>query len=989
MTTTESQIEQDLIAKLEALKYVYRRDIRDRASLEANFREKFQELNRVRLSDSEFERLKDDLVTADVFAASLRLRGINSFERDDGTPLFYILVNIKDWCKNSFEVVNQLRINTDNSHHRYDVVLLINGVPVVQVELKTLGINPRRAMQQVVEYKNDPGNGYTRTLMCFMQLFIVSNKDRTWYFANNNTRHFSFDADERFLPLYQFADESNQKITHLDPFAEKFLAKCTLGQMISRYMVLVASEQKLMIMRPYQIYAVRAIVDCIHQNRGNGYIWHTTGSGKTLTSFKASTLLKDNPDIEKCLFVGDRKDLDRQTREEFNKFQAGCVEENTNTETMVRRLLSTDYADKVIVTTIQKLGIALDGTHKRKYKERLEPLRNKRVVFIFDECHRSQFGDNHKAIKDFFPNAQLFGFTGTPIFGLNATKVKFEGEQGTDVTTEDVFQKQLHAYTITHAIEDCNVLQFHVDYFKADGKDKDKATGELKQQAVVDAILSKHDTATAGRKFNAVLASASINHAIAYHELFKETQAKHLAADPNFRPLNIACVFSPPAEGDKDVQQIQEDLPQEQEDNKVEPDKKKAALKAIVADYNARYATNHSVSEFDLYYQDVQKRIKDQQYPNQDLPHKEKVDLVIVVDMLLTGFDSKYLNTLYVDKNLKYHGLIQAFSRTNRVLNDSKPYGNVLDFRSQKDAVDEAIKLFSGEQGERAREIWLVDAAPQVIAQFDEAVTKLNQFMASQGMANTPDQVGNLKGDEARAGFINLFKDVQRLKTKLDQYTDLTETDQANIAAVMPEDQLKAFRGAYLETAKRLKAEQTAGPQDDSSVVQQLDFEFVLFASAVIDYDYIMALITNYQGAPEQQKMSRDELIGLIAADAKFIDEHDDISAYIHTLKAGEGLSEKAIRDGYVAFKAEQKSRQLRAIAQAHGLEVQALQAFVDHIMARMIFDGEQLGDLLAPLGLGWKARALKELELMRELLPVLHKLAQGREISGLKAYEQ
>lgn len=989
MTTTESRIEQDFIAKLESLKYAYRPDIRDRASLEANFRRHFQELNRVNLSASEFERLKEELVTADVFTAAKRLREINSFERDDGTPLFYTLVNIKDWCKNTYEVVNQLRINTDNSYHRYDVVLLINGVPVVQVELKTLGVNPRRAMQQVVEYKNDPGNGYTRTLMCFMQLFIVSNQEQTWYFANNNARHFSFDADERFLPIYQFADESNDKINHLTPFAEKFLAKCTLGEIISRYMVLVASEQKLMVMRPYQIYAVRAIVDCIHQNRGNGYIWHTTGSGKTLTSFKTSTLLKDNPDIEKCLFVVDRKDLDRQTREEFNKFQENCVEENTNTETLVRRLLSTDYADKVIVTTIQKLGIALDGTHKRKYKARLEPLRHKRVVFIFDECHRSQFGDNHQAIKDFFPNAQLFGFTGTPIFGKNSNKVKIEGDQATDVTTEDVFQKQLHAYTITHAINDRNVLQFHVDYFKADGKDKDKATGEVKQQAVVDAILAKHDTATAGRKFNAVLACASINHAIAYHALFQETQAKRQAEDPEFRPLNIACVFSPPAEGNQDVQQLQADLPTEQADNQVEPDKKKAALKAIIADYNERYGTNHSIGEFDLYYQDVQKRIKDQQYPNTDLPHVQKVDLVIVVDMLLTGFDSKYLNTLYVDKNLKYHGLIQAFSRTNRILNDSKPYGNVLDFRSQKDAVDEAIALFSGEQGERAREIWLVDAAPQVIKQFDAAVTQLDQFMASQGLVNTPDQVDNLKGDDARATFIKLFKDVQRLKTKLDQYTDLTDDDRANIAAVLPEDQLKAFRGAYLETARQLKQQQNSGAADDNSLLQQLDFEFVLFASAVIDYDYIMALITNYQGAPEQQKMSRDELIGLIAADAKFIDDIDDFKAYIYTLQAGQGWSEQRIRDGYQAFKNEQKTRQLRAIANAHGLTVEALQAFVDHTLARMIFDAEQLGDLLAPLGLGWKERSKKELALMADLLPLLHKLAQGREISGLQAYEQ
>lgn len=297
MTTTEHQIERNLIEKLEALKYIYRDDIRDRDALEKNFREKFEARNRVHLTDAEFSRLMDEIITADVFTSARHLRERNSFEREDGTPLHYTLVNIKEWCKNTFEVVNQLRINTQNSHHRYDVLLLINGVPVVQIELKALAISPRRAMQQIVDYKNDPGNGYTRTLLCFLQLFMVSNRSDTWYFANNNPRHFSFDADERFLPLYQFADENNRKITHLDTFAEKFLAKCVLGEMVSRYMVLVASEQKLLMMRPYQIYAVQAIVDCIHQNRRNGYIWHTTGSGKTLTSFKASTLLKDNPDI--------------------------------------------------------------------------------------------------------------------------------------------------------------------------------------------------------------------------------------------------------------------------------------------------------------------------------------------------------------------------------------------------------------------------------------------------------------------------------------------------------------------------------------------------------------------------------------------------------------------------------------------------------------------------------------------------------------------
>ena len=250
MTTTEKQIEQDLISKLTDLKYVYRSDIRDRDALEQNFRAKFEELNRVHLTDGEFSRLMEQTVSQDVFTAATRLRQHNSLERDDGTPLHYTLVNIKDWCKNTFECVNQLRINTDNSHHRYDVLLLINGIPVVQIELKALAISPRRAMQQIVDYKNDHGNGYNRTLLCFLQLFIVSNRSDTWYFANNNDRHFSFDADERFLPLYQLADESNRKITQLDAFADKFLAKCTLGETISRYMVLVASEQKLLMMRP-------------------------------------------------------------------------------------------------------------------------------------------------------------------------------------------------------------------------------------------------------------------------------------------------------------------------------------------------------------------------------------------------------------------------------------------------------------------------------------------------------------------------------------------------------------------------------------------------------------------------------------------------------------------------------------------------------------------------------------------------------------------
>ena len=1260
--TKEDTIEYGFIEKLQKLKYVYRPDITNRAKLEKNFREQFESLNHVTLSDAEFQRLLDDIVTPDVFKASQILRERNSFTRDDGTPLNFTLVNIKDWCKNTFEVINQLRINTDNSHHRYDVILLINGVPCVQIELKTLGISPRRAMEQIVDYKNDPGNGYTKTLLCFMQLFIVSNRDRTYYFANNNARHFAFNQDERFLPIYEFADESNHKITHLDTYADTFLPKCTLAQTISRYMVLIASEQKLLIMRPYQVYAVQQMVKCISDDAGNGYVWHTTGSGKTLTSFKASTLLKDNPDIEKCLFVVDRKDLDRQTREEFNRFQDGCVEENTNTATLVRRMLSEDYADKVIVTTIQKLGMALDEQSTRNtqrtqnnqptYKQQLAKLKDKRIVFIFDECHRSQFGENHRAIKEFFPRAQLFGFTGTPIFVENASKVKIEAEQATMKTTAELFQKQLHAYTITHAIEDGNVLRFHVDYYKpevissskvdgasssnvlrfhvdyykpevissskVDGASSSKdskpkqledweyfnpqtefdihhgnlphwyqgsawyfitfrladalpaavidtikherdhwkqthdvnnlshqeraeyhrlfsdryetllnagsgacvlrdpstakivedalhhfagqryeldeyvimpnhvhvlvkplhghtlsdithswksfsanlinkrhgKTGQLWQhesydhivrddhamdairryirnnpigagatrpqadvrkakeleapatipkpgeatpkpgeaipkKAVIDAILDKHDTATAGRRFNAVLATASINDAIEYHTLFKSMQAAKKAADPAYKPLHIACVFSPPAEGDADVRQIQEDLPQELADNQVDPEGKKTALKAILTDYNAQYGTNHRLGEFDLYYQDIQKRIKDQQWPNADYSAAHKIDITIVVDMLLTGFDSKYLNTLYVDKNLKYHGLIQAFSRTNRVLNGTKPYGNILDFRQQQDAVDAAIALFSGEKnGEQAREIWLVDPAAVVIQKLADAVKKLDAFMTSQGLDCTPSDVANLKGTAAKTVFIERFKEVQRLKTQLDQYTDLTSADKAAIEQVLPDEQLRGFKGQYLETAMQLKSSDGTTPPGDQPVAQ-LDFDFVLFASAVIDYDYIMGLIATYSAKePGKDRMTPDALIGMISADAKFMDERDDIAAYIGTLKAGEGLSEAAIRDGYTRFKAAKSAAELAAIAATHGLETAALQAFVDSIMTRMIFDGERLSDLLAARDLGWKARTQAELALMADLRPLLRRRAAGRDISGLSAYE-
>jgi type I restriction enzyme R subunit len=356
----------------------------------------------------------------------------------------------------------------------------------------------------------------------------------------------------------------------------------------------------------------------------------------------------------------------------------------------------------------------------------------------------------------------------------------------------------------------------------------------------------------------------------------------------------------------------------------------------------------------------------------------------------LTGFDSKFLNTLYVDKKLKYHGLIQAFSRTNRVLNDTKPYGNIIDYRQQQDKVEEAIKRFSvkGQEG-REKEIWLVDPAPEVVKKLDNAVKQLDTFMESQGLENKPENVHNLKGDVARSQFINLFKEIQRCKTQLDQYTDLEEEQKQQIETILPNEQLLGFKGVYFTVAERLKERREKEGENAPQEIQNLDFEYVLFASEIIDYDYIMRLIADYTSrVPSKHKMTRQELIGLIMSDAKFINEREDIEAYINTLTEGEALSETQIREGYRNFKAHKQASELENIAQNHNLDTASLQEFVDVILKRMIFDDEALTQLLEPLALGWKSRTQKKLAIMEDLRPILEKRAGGRNISGLESYE-
>lgn len=990
MSQKEAQIENQFIEKLKELGYhycpeihKYRSDNDEEVTILSNFKKKFEKLNFVHLSDHEFERLLNEIITPDVFKASQLLREKQTFIRDDGTPLNYTLVNIKDWCKNTYEVCSQLRVNTDESYHRYDVIILINGLPLVQVELKDAIVSPIKAIEQIAKYKKDRGNGYTNTLMCFMQLFIVSNgASNTLYFANNNDDFFKFDADEQYLPVCRAANHEGHKVLNLDAFASLMLQKCTLGRLISRYMVLVQSTRQIMVMRPYQVYAVESILQCVEQNSGNGYIWHTTGSGKTLTSFKTSTLLKENSNIEKCIFVVDRKDLDTQTRDEFNKFQEGCVEENINTGALVNRLCSEDYTDKVIVTTIQKLGLALDPSNSQNYVERLRKLQDKRIVFIFDECHRSQFGENHRAIKEFFPHAQMFGFTGTPIFEDNSSYVRIDGTEAHYVTTADVFQKELHKYTITNAIADKNVLQFHIDYYHGEIEDRVVTSTP---EAIVENILMKHDAATNHRKFNAIFATNSIDDAIAYYRLFESKQEELLVTMPGYKYLNIACIFTPPSEGNRDIEQLQNDLEQEKQDLQVNPSAKKSALETIITKYNNWYDTYHSISDFDKYYRDVQKRIKDQKYPNSVLPQNKKIDIVIVVDMLLTGFDSKYLNTLYVDKDLKYHSLIQAFSRTNRILNATKPYGNIICYRDLRNRVDEAITRFSGSNIEADKEIWLVAPASEVIQEYHNAVQALVTTMNGHNLDCTPAEVGNLAGTEAKMDFIEAFKKVQALRTKLDQYTDLTPEQQKSIQEDLDEETLRAFRGAYLETAREMKNDTGKFSTPENSKYKDYDFELVLFASTVVDYDYIMHLISLYTRPAQKQKMTKEQLLSILSSSAEVANEREYISAYINSLPLGTSIPDDEVKRGYQAFKEKIMNETFTAIAETYGIDKDLLLNFITETIRFARIDEDKLNNLFADMG--WLVRKATKEKLMKELVPHFKILAGGRKIEGMSAY--
>ena len=678
MYESEARLEDRMIEQLE--KQGYQKVIIDDVnSLEDNFRKQLNKHNLIELkgkelSDKEFERLMVKISGKGVFQSAKELRQKQDIQRDDGSIVYLELFNTKEWCKNIFQVTHQTTVEGKYTN-RYDVTILINGLPLVQIELKRRGMDMKEAFNQIKRYKRHSYSG----LYKFIQLFVISNGVDTKYFANG-------DQELNYGFTFFWTDVNNDRITNLEQFCVFFLDRCHIGKMIARYMVINETDKQLMVMRPYQVYAVENIVSRALDTNNNGYVWHTTGSGKTITSFKTSQILSLEPSINQVFFLVDRKDLDKQTLDEFNKFDPGCVDMTNQTEKLIQQIK--DSSRPLIITTIQKMANACSNP---KYAPVMEKYKDLKTVFIIDECHRSQFGDMHKQISKTFTKAQYFGFTGTPRFKENPSQ---DGR-----STADIFEKCLHTYLIKDAIKDENVLGFSVDYMKfiefngnteedlmVEGIDTDEVfMADDRVALIASDIIKHHNIKTRDKKYNAIFTVSSIPLLIKYYDAFKEIN----------HDLKIGAIFTYGANEDLDKNPVHS----------------RESLDRIISDYNKMYKTNFSSNNFDSYFRDICKKIKN-----------TEIDIVIVVNMLLTGFDAKRLNTLYVDKSLKYHDLIQAFSRTNRVETDTKPFGNIVCYRTSKAKVDEAVKLFS-----QTDSIDTVIMAPyeKYIAQFNKAVEKL------------------------------------------------------------------------------------------------------------------------------------------------------------------------------------------------------------------------------------------------------------------------
>ncbi len=818
---SEAALEAGLIAALQQMDYEYVQ-IAEEDNLQANFKRQLEKHNHKRLSehgrteftDEEFEKILIYLEGGTRFEKAKKLRDLYPLDTSDGKRIWVEFLNRQQWCQNEFQVSNQITVE-GRKKCRYDVTILINGLPLVQIELKRRGVELKQAYNQIQRYHKTSFHG----LFDYIQLFVISNGVNTRYFANNPNSGYKF--------TFNWTDAANHPFNELDKFAVFFLEKCTLGKIIGKYIVLHEGDKCLMVLRPYQFYAVEKILDRVQNSNDNGYIWHTTGAGKTLTSFKAAQLVSELDDVDKVMFVVDRHDLDTQTQSEYEAFEPGAVDSTDNTDELVKRLQSNS---KIIITTIQKLNSAVSKTW---YSNKIESVRHSRIVMIFDECHRSHFGDSHKKIMKFFDNARIFGFTGTPIFTENAV----DGH-----TTKEIFGNCLHKYLIKDAIADENVLGFLVEYYH--GNEVVDNDNQARMEEIAKFILNNFNKSTFDGEFDALFAVQSVPMLIRYYKIFKSLNPK----------IRIGAVFTYAANSSQDDDQTGMGTGQYTSQSVGEADE----LQAIMDDYNKMYGTAFTTENFRAYYDDINLRMKKKKTDMKPL------DLCLVVGMFLTGFDSKKLNTLYVDKNMEYHGLLQAFSRTNRVLNEKKRFGKIVCFRDLKSNVDTSIRLFSNS-----------DNPEDIVRPPFEEVKQEYRTLATEFLQKypTPGSIDFLQSENDKKNFVLALRDIIRKHAEIQIYEDYSE-DADDLG--LTEQQFNDYKSKYLDitvgfinppVTPPVVAEDPV-PYGSNQGLEDIDFCLELLHSDIINVAYILELIADLDPYSDDYSAKRQHIIDTMIKDA-------------------------------------------------------------------------------------------------------------------------
>lgn len=925
---SEADLEKAFVSLLREQAYEYLA-ITQEEDLKANLRLQLEKLNKYEFTDGEWGRFflasvsgeKDEIIEK---TRRIQEDYIQVLKRDNGETKNIYLIDKQNIHNNSLQVINQYEAEGSRAN-RYDVTVLVNGLPLVHIELKRRGVDIREAFNQINRYQRDSfwaGSG----LFQYVQLFVISNGTYTKYYSNTVRELHIKEATggvrtKKTSNSYEFtswwADANNKPIYDLMAFGKTFFAKHSLLNVLTRYCVFT-SDQSLLVMRPYQIVATERILQriIVSQNSKNlgtvqagGYIWHTTGSGKTLTSFKTAQLASRIPEVDKVLFVVDRKDLDFQTMREYDRFEDGAANSNTNTAALKRQL--EDQNSRIIVTTIQKLSRFVQRNEKHEVGK-------KRVVLIFDECHRSQFGDMHREIRKAFSNYNLFGFTGTPIFAANS----MQGGDPNLRTTEQAFGDKLHTYTIVDAIRDKNVLPFRVDYvntIKLPGDIKDKQVSAIdtekallsqeRIQKIVDYILEHFDQKTKRNEsysidqrrvngFNSIFATQSIEAARRYYQAFKMTQAQL----PEEKRLKIAIIYSFAANEDDPDGLLPEEGFEVAELDKSSRD----FLEGAIADYNQMFGTSYGTDSdgFEGYYKNLTKRIRERE-----------VDLVIVVNMFLTGFDATTLNTLWVDKNLRQHGLLQAFSRTNRILNSVKAYGNIVCFRDLEDETTEAISLFGNKE---AGGIVLLKPYADYYQEYSGLVERLlTRFSATE----IPES------EQEQKEFINLYNAILRLTNILSSFDEFAGQE------IVSKAQVQDFQSTYMELRDRLVKRQES---DKESILDDVVFELELVKQVEINVDYILMLVRSLQEKSGDEMANKEIRVAIDrAVDSSFSlrSKRDLIQKFVSDITI-----DTNIESYWGKFIAEQKQIELEQI-----IEDERLDSARAHVLLEQAFKTGEL----------------------------------------------